>query len=131
MSEPLATPNIEAQAIVYLAPLLSVDVLRVLPDPLPSGPFVRVMLTGTRRVNLTLLERRLTVECWAAIGRDADAEDLSSRAFAYLNAWQTDSTWVPQNEDGWTAGPYADIDPETKRPRYVMTANVRQGVTAV
>lgn len=129
MAEALATPNIEAEALARFPSLLNVQVLRVLPDPLPSGPFVRVMLTGTRRINLTLLERRLTFECWG--GTDVEAEALGSLTFAHVNAWQTDSTWVPQNEDGWTAGPYADIDPETKRPRYVMTANVRQGVTAV
>ena len=115
--------------MAYLAPLVDVDVLRVLPDPLPTGAFVRVMLTGTRRVSITLVERRLTLECWGPEGGDADAEALGSLTYAHVGAWQTDdTTWVPVGENGWTAGPYADVDPLTGRPRYVMTANVRQGV---
>ena len=128
MAEALAFPNVEAQTVTYLAPLVGVSVLRVLPDPLPAGTFVRVMLTGTRRVNLTLMERRVTLECWAALGHAADAEALASITYGHMGAWSTDSTWVPDGQDGWAGGPYADVDPETGRPRYVMTANVRQGV---
>lgn len=128
MAEVLAPANVEALAIAYLTPLVGVDVLRVLPETLPAK-FVRVMLTGTRRVNVSLVERRLTVECWAS--SDADAEALGSLTYAHLGAWKTDSVWVPDGENGWTAGPYADVDPDTGRPRYVMTPNVRQAVVAV
>lgn len=131
MAEPLALPNVEAQTVAYLGPLVSVDVVRVLPDPLPDGPWVRVMLTGGRRINITLVERRVTLECWGSEGAhgDAEAEALGSLTFAQMAAWRTDSTWIPDGEAGWTALPYADTDPVTGRPRYVMTANVRQAVT--
>ena len=128
MVDLLTFPNVEAQAMVYLTPRVGVPVQRVLPNDLPDE-FVRVILTGTRRINLTLLERRLTVECWALT--DAAAHDLAALTYAHLSAWRTDSVWVPHGEDGWAGGPYADIDPDTKRPQYVMTANVRQGVTTI
>lgn len=126
MAEALGLPNVEAQTIVHLAPLVGVDVMRVMADPLPSGPFVRVVLTSTRRINLTLLERGVTLECWG--GTDAQAAELSSVVYAHMGAWHTDHTWVPVGEDAFAGGPYADVDPDTKRPRYIMTANVRQAV---
>jgi hypothetical protein len=125
MTEVLTFPNVEAQTLAYLEPLLEVPVDRVLRDPLPDE-FVRVLLTGTRRLNISLLNRRVTLECWAKT--DAAAEALASKTYGYMAAWRTDSVWVPQGEDAFAGGPYADVDPDTKRPRYTMTANVRQGV---
>lgn len=126
MAEALSPPNVEQQTIDYLDALLSVPVLRVLTDPLPSGPFVHVLLTTTRRLNVSLLERGVTLECWG--GTDGQALDLGSLVYAHMGAWKTDHTWVPDGEDAFSGGPYPDVDPATKRPQYVMTANVRQAV---
>jgi len=126
MVEALTFGNVEAKTMVYLEPLVLADVVRVLPDPLPASPFVRVLLTGTRRLNLSLLEHRLTLECWG--GSDAEAEALARLTYGHMGAWRTDSVWVPDGEDAFIGGPYADVDPDTKRPRYTMTANVRQAV---
>jgi hypothetical protein len=125
VAEALATPNVEAQTIEYLEPLIELPVERVAPDPLPEE-FVRVLLTGTRRINLSLLERQVTLECWAIT--DARAEAISSLVYGHMGAWRTDSVWVPEGENAFLSGPYADIDPISKRPRYTMTANVRQAV---
>jgi len=125
VKEPLTFHNVEAQVCVYLTPLLGIPAVRVLPATLPAD-FVRVMLTGSTRRNLSLSDARVTLECWAPVGKDADAESLGRRTYAYMCAFATETAWVPLGADGWTQGPYADIDPDTKRPRYVMTANVRQ-----
>lgn len=127
MAEALTFGNVEADTMAYLEPLVLVGVERVLPDPLPAGPFVRVLLTGGRRINMSLIEHRVTLECWG--GTDAQAFALGQLTYGHMGAWRTDSIWVPEGENAFVGSPYADVDPDTKRPRYVMTANVRQAVT--
>jgi len=131
MVEALTFGNVEADTMAYLEPLVLVDVERVLSDPLPPGPFVRVLLTGGRRINLSLIEHRVTLECWGGTGTDADSQafTLGQSTYGHMGAWRTDSIWVPEGENAFVGSPYADVDPDTKRPRYVMTANVRQAVT--
>jgi len=119
--------NVEAQTVTYLAPLLSVPAVRVVPASRPAS-FVRVLLTGTNRLTLTLADARVTVECWAPT--DAAAEALSRQTYALLCAMDLDDgTHVPDGPDGWAGGPYASADPVSGSPRYVMTVIVRQSAT--
>ncbi len=120
-------PNVEAQTVAYLGPLLSVPAVRVVPASRPAS-FVRVLLTGTNRLSLTLADARVTVECWAAT--DAAAEALARQTYALLCAMDLDDgTHVPDGPDGWAGGPYASADPVSGSPRYVMTVIVRQSAT--
>ena len=122
--ERLTFPNVEAQVVGYLAPLLSVPVVRIIPSTRPAS-FVRMMLTGTSRRGLAQADARLTVECWATT--DAAAEALARQAYGLLCALDLpDGTHVPLGSDGWAGGPYADVDPTSGSPRYVMTVVVRQ-----
>lgn len=127
-------PNVEAQMLAYLDPLLAsydppTESHRVLPSPLPDGPFVRVMLTGSRRLNLAQMDRQVTFEAWGETGANADteAEQLGMHLYGLVGALALpDGTHVPDGEDGWVGGPYPDVDPTSGRPRYIMTAIVRQ-----
>ena len=122
--EPISFGNVEAQVAGYLAPLLSVPVVRVIPSSRPAS-FVRLMLTGTSRRGIAQADARVTVECWAVT--DAAAEALARQTYGLLCALDLpDGTHVPVGEDGWAGGPYADKDPTSGTPRYVMTVILRQ-----
>lgn len=123
MAEAITFGNVEAATVQWLASVVGVPVHRVLPDDL-DDEFVRVMLTGSRRRNLVTEDAQVTLECWAR--SDAAAEALARTTYGWMCAMdQPDGTHVPQGEDGWVGGPYAQPDPVTSRPRYVMTAVVR------
>lgn len=124
MPEAITFPSVEAQALDYLTPLVTVPVERKIPETRPTS-FVRLMLTGTTRRNLAQADARLTVECWAKT--DTDAEALSRQVYGLMCAMDLpDGTHVPQGADGWAGGPYASADPTSGTPRYVMTCIVRQ-----
>lgn len=122
--EAIAFGNVEAATVGYLAPLVGVPVVRVIPATRPAK-FVRVLLTGTSRRSLTLADAHVTIECWAS--SDADAEALARLVYAQMCAMDLpDGTHVPDGPDGWLGGPYASPDPTSGTPRYVMTTIVRQ-----
>jgi len=130
MAEALTFGNVEQDTCDYLEPLIGASAITVLPaQENLDDLFARVMLTGTRRINITLMEHRVTIECWGT--SKSTAFELAQKTFGHMVAWRTDTTWVPEDDAGWTAGPYYDVDPLTGRDRYVMTANVRQGVVAL
>lgn len=130
MREMVTFGNIEADVVEFLEPLalasaFECQVIRVLKPPLPDGPFVRVLLTGSRRLNISQMERQVTLEAWG--GSDAQAHDLGSLVYGWVGSLAlADGTHVPDGEDGWLGGPYPEPDPRTERPRYVMTAIVVQ-----
>ena len=122
--EQITFSNVEAQVVGYLAPLAGVPAYRVIPAARPTS-FVRVLLTGTRRLGLTQADASVTLECWAA--SDAAAHDLARKVYGLMCAMDlADGSHVPDGEDGWAGGPYPSPDPDSGTPRYVMTAVVRQ-----
>ena len=98
---------------------LSADTCSVdVPDPRPAR-FVRLMDSGSERRTIVHRDSRVTVEAWNAAGSAAakqDAEDV----YAALDEWELVPDW-----DGWPSGPYAQPDPGTGTPRYVMTCLIR------
>ena len=92
----------------------SVDV----PDPRPDR-FVRLVNSGSERRTIVHRDTRITVECWNE-GGSASASADAEAVYVALDDWDL----VP-DFDGWTSSPYAQPDPDTGCPRYVMTCVVR------
>ncbi|MCL2453759.1 MAG: hypothetical protein FWD18_00425 [Micrococcales bacterium] len=123
----LTLGSAEAAVLDYLSPLVDVPVLRGAPAGERPEAFVRLMLTGTRRTSLVQADAQVTVECWAPT--HAAAYEVCRQVYGLLGAMDLDDgTHVPPGEDGWAAGPYASVDPDTGTPGYVMTVVVRQPV---
>ena len=88
------------------------------PNPRPPV-FVRLIDSGRDRRTIVHRDSRVTVEAWNDGGEGAaklDAEAL----YAALDEWALVPDW-----DGWPSGPYAQPDPESGAPRYVMTCLIR------
>ena len=93
------------------------------PDLLPRR-FVRLLDSGSTPRTVVHRDSRVTEECWNKGGPAAakqDAEDV----YAALDEWDLVPVW-----DGWPSGPYAQPDPITGTPRYVMTCLIRHRMEA-
>lgn len=88
------------------------------PDPRPVR-FVRLMDSGSERHTIVHRDSRITVEAWNADGEAAAKQDAEA-LYVALDEWEL----VP-DFDGWPSGPYAQPDPDTGTPRYVMTCLIR------
>lgn len=128
MSEYITFENVEEVVMDYLNGVQSVPVKRVVTDPWPDE-FAKVLLTGTTRRNITLADARVTIECHAK--RDDRAEAIARDIYGWMCAMSLPVAWVPEGEDGWAGGPYANVDPTRKTPRYDMTAIVRQAAVTL
>lgn len=114
----------EQLVIAYLTEALSELVTTQVPNPRPDK-FVRILLTGNRRLNVAHRLAQVTVEAWDAAS-EASAAQFGEQVYAALSAW-----WrVPQGSNGWLGGPYSTVDPLTGCPRYAMTCYVSQKVTS-
>lgn len=132
--EAITFPDAEAVVVAYLNGRLAADgdtaraTTRV-PRERPAR-FVRVILTGSTRRNLSQQDAQVTVECWdsgpSEPGKQPPVIDLMQKVYGWLCALDVDGAHVPLGSDGWVGGPYSDPDPETGSPRYVMTVILRQ-----
>lgn len=136
MPERITFANVEEQVATYLNAALAdrtppLKAYVALPDPLPEEAFVRAVLTGSRRRNLEQMDRQVTFEAWSqALNAEHQwhvTSELGLELYGLVSAFSLpDGTCVPEGEDGWVGGPYPEPDPVSGRPRYVMTATIRQ-----
>ncbi len=93
------------------------------PDPRPDR-FVRLLLAGSTITSPAHRDCRIVVECWEQ--SENEAERLADLVCGWLCDMNTPNGHVPQGAGGWFSGIYAQPDPDSGTPRYVMTVVLRQ-----
>ena len=123
MAELYAPPDVEAAAVAYLNPALSVPVANRVPTPRPASHVRVTSAGGGGQVSLVQSVSRLLVECWAP--DSVAALDLARRSWALFWAVQHDwmaGAWISQAE---LTDPVNFPDPDAPRSaRYQFVAQL-------
>ena len=118
----LASFDVEAAVVAYIAPELDGPVSVEAPNPRPAT-FTRVLRTGGTRIDLFRDRAQITVECWRPTTVEAAAAAGQARALIYgmQNTFQA-GVWISQVRD--VAGPANLPDNVSRAPRYTFTVMV-------
>ncbi len=127
----IAPPDIEVGVIAVLtAGMPSASVADSVPNPRPSGTYVRVTATGGQSRNLIQADPRVLVECWAEDKQAAfDAAQLAwARLWAAQDSFLTPQVYATRIE---STTPVNFPDPDTDSPRYQFISTITASLTEV
>ena len=130
MTELLGPVDVEAAVVSLLDGSTSANVATAVPNPRPTGGYVRVTRAGGGQRNLIQSDSRLLIECWH--DDEVSAFDLARRCWALL--WAAQDSFI-------SAGVYATRidsgepvnfpDPDTGSPRYQFLSTLTTSLTEV
>ena len=116
---PVDLPNIDAMLLDFFGSRLSVPVHMKVPQDRPAS-FVRVWRTGGGALNRAVDQPLVTVQGWAQ--SDLAAHDLAAECRDLLLNEASGMPLVRSVEV--VSGPYLDPDPDSRQPRYTVTARL-------
>lgn len=116
---PVELPNVDAMLLAFFGPRLSVPVHMKVPETRPES-FVRAWRVGGGAMNRAVDQPLVTVQGWAK--SDLAAHDLAAKCRDLLLNESAALPLVRRVEV--VSGPYLDPDPDSKQPRYTVTARL-------
>ena len=119
MMPSVSLPNVDAMLLNFLSARITPPVHITVPDPRPET-FVRAWRTGGGPLNRAVEQALVTVQAWAPTNLTAHA-----LAAACRDVLLNDNTGMPlvRNVEV-VSGPYLDPDPDSRHPRYTVTARL-------
>ena len=131
MTELLGPADVKTAAITFLdASMPSASVAGRVPNPRPTGRYLRVTRAGGQPRNLIQSDPRLLIECWD----DDETAAFNGAQLAYALLWAATDSYL--SGDVYVTQivltePVNFPDPDTKQPRYQFLATLTTSLTEV